>query len=145
MDEPDASATCFDVKEKLSRVDGELKATWQFEEAKISMSPERMLLVRIAVAKVTDRSCVESILRSTSIRGGEQGWNCVAWVREALDLLQRDREALGTARTDWTVVRCAALEYVGRKKREHRFDDKGDFEESKVATWDLIEDKEIMR
>ncbi|KAF4509389.1 hypothetical protein G6O67_003565 [Ophiocordyceps sinensis] len=35
------------------------------------------------------------------IRGGQPGWNCVEWVREALQMIQMDRKAIGTAVVDW--------------------------------------------
>lgn len=80
------------------------------------MSPERMLLARVVVANVVDRNGLLTILRSTPVRQGLEGWNCVAWVREALELLREDGRVLGTARVEWTVVRNAVMEYIGRKR-----------------------------
>lgn len=108
------------------------------------MSPEKMLLARVAVAKVVDRNRLLTILRSTPVRQGLEGWNCVAWVREALELLREDGRVLGTAKLEWTVVRDAVMECVGRKRGEHRFDGEGEFDLSRVATWDVIEEREIV-
>lgn len=125
-------------------MEGQLKASWQFEEMDISMLPVDMLLARIVVAKVLNRDHVVSVLRSTPIRMGVEGWNCVAWVKEALTLLMQDGRALGTSQTEWSAVRNAAMEFIGRKKSEHRFDGQGDFDGSKVPTWDLIEGRELI-
>lgn len=69
-------------------MDRQLQASWQFEEVDIWMLPVDMLLARIVVAKVLDRDRVASVLGSTPIRMGVEGWNCVAWVKEALALLR---------------------------------------------------------
>lgn len=115
---------------------------WYFEERGCPLAPTNMLLVRIMVAKVVDNSQLMSILRSTPVRQGEQGWNCVWWIKEALEKLVRDGKALGTSVTEWGRVRDGAMTYCQRKKDQHRFDGKGDFDMSKVPTYDLIKQKE---
>ncbi len=103
-----------------------------------------MLLVRIMIAKVEDNSRLSNMLRSTPIRQGEQGWNCVFWIKEVLEKLKGETKALGTKEIEWEKVRDGAMVYCRRKKDEHRFDGKGNFDMSKVPTYDLIERKEIV-
>lgn len=117
---------------------------WYFEERDWSLAPTNMLLVRILVAKVVDNSQLTSILRSTPVRQGEQGWNCVWWIKEALEKLERDGKTLGTSVTEWGKVRDGVMTYCQRKKDQHRFDGKGNFDMSKVPTYDLIEQKETV-
>ncbi|KKK25449.1 hypothetical protein AOCH_006510 [Aspergillus ochraceoroseus] len=61
-----------------------------FEERDCPLAPTNMLLVRIVVGKVADGSRLVEILRSTPIRQGQPGWNCVSWVKEALESLEAD-------------------------------------------------------
>jgi hypothetical protein len=43
-----------------------------------------------------------------STRGG---WNCVGWVKDALELLKADPRALVTSVIEWEIVRDAAMAY----------------------------------
>ncbi|RDL32420.1 uncharacterized protein BP5553_08876 [Venustampulla echinocandica] len=101
-----------------------------------------MLLVRVMVGKVEKIDRLVNTLRSIPLRQSEQGWNCVTWVREALGALQADRKTLGTARMEWNKVRDAAMTYCQKKRDEHRFDGKGNYDMGKAATYDLTEQKE---
>ena len=83
-------------------------------------------------------------MRDVPIRDNVEGWNCVSWVAEVLQLLNADGKALGTRKLGWVNVRNAAMTYVQQKKEEHRFDGKGSFDQSKVATYNLLEQKEII-
>jgi hypothetical protein len=103
-----------------------------------------MLLVRVMIAKVEKKDRFISIVRNTPIRQGVAGWNCVGWVQEALQSLKADRKALGTAMTEWTKVKNTAMEYCERKKEEHRFDGQGNYDMTKVPTYDLVEGKELI-
>lgn len=84
------------------------------------------------------------IIRSIPVRPDEPGWNCVWWVKEALQALKADGKTLGTSVVDWETVRDVAMRYVQKKKDEHRFDGKGNFDMQKAATFDLIEGKETI-
>ncbi|KAA8618942.1 hypothetical protein A1F94_005562 [Pyrenophora tritici-repentis] len=95
---------------------------WLFEEKKTSMLPTSALLVRVLIAKVENKDRLQSILRNTPFKQGVVGWNCVAWVQEALQSLEADGKALGTGVTEWTKVKTSAMEYCQRKREEHRFD-----------------------
>lgn len=132
----------YHAKERFKQ--GEEGSEWYFEEVDIPVAPANMILVRILVAKTEDESRLAKILRETTIRQGEPGWNCVSWVKEALERLEKDGKVLGTSMTDWGKVRDTAMDYCQKKKDEHRFDDKGSFDMRRVATYDLIESKETI-
>ncbi|OAA58996.1 hypothetical protein SPI_06198 [Niveomyces insectorum RCEF 264] len=90
---------------------------------------------------------LEEILRSVPIRGATEGWNCVAWVREALDMVAKNDMAMGTAVLDWTTVRDAAMKYSREKIDNHRFDGKATaatFDKDLAPTYDLLEGKEVV-
>jgi len=115
---------------------------WVFEEKKTSLLATSALLVRVLIAKVESKDRLESILRNVPTRQDVAGWNCVGWVKEALQSLEADGKALGTGVTEWTRVKTTAMEYCDRKKKEHRFQSQGDYDMSKVPTYDLIEMRE---
>jgi hypothetical protein len=96
------------------------------------------------IAKVEDNSRVSNILRSTPIRQGVQGWNCVSWIKEVLEKFKGENKALGTKVIEWGRIRDGAMAYCQRKTSEHRFDGKGNFDMSKTPTYDLIEGKETV-
>ena len=66
------------------------------------------------------------------------------WVKEVLETLQGDGKILGTCVVGWVKIRDAAMTYCQRRKDEHRFDGKGDFDMTKAATYDLLEEKETV-
>ena len=103
-----------------------------------------MLLVRIMIGKVKKMDRLESALRKVPIRQGQMGWNCVGWVKEALEALNADGKALGTSVTEWQAVRDGAMQYVQRKKAEHRFDGRGNFNMRYAATYDMLDGKETV-
>ena len=111
-----------------------------------------MLLVRILIAKVKDRSALEAILRTIPIRAGQPehpGWNCVGWVKEALETIQaheKKDKALGTAILDWQTVRDAAMEYIDKKRAQGRWTEeaRNTFNMSAVPTFDLLESTETV-
>lgn len=96
------------------------------------------------IAKVANNQQLASILRSTPIRQGEAGWNCISWEKEALERLKADKQALGTSVTEWASIRDKAMSYCQAKKDQHRFDGQGDFDMRKAPTYDLIEGIEII-
>ncbi|KAL3412674.1 hypothetical protein V8F44DRAFT_632632 [Aspergillus fumigatus] len=80
-----------------------------------------------------NRNYLVEILRNTPIHQGQLGWNCVFWVKKALETLKVNPKALGTSIIKWEKVRSA-----------HRFDGQGNFNMRKVPTYDLIKRKEII-
>lgn len=104
------------------------------------MLPTNMLLVRIMIGKVKDGKRFESILRGIPIRPQDEGWNCVEWVKEAVETALQDKKALRVPKDlSWDKIRDAAMSYVEHKKAAHRFDGIGEYDQNKAATWDMIE------
>lgn len=108
---------------------------WVFEELSATMMTTKMILVRILIAKVEDTDKLAQLLRQIPIREGEEGWNCVLWVKEALSELEKSNKIIGTSMLEWQAVRDAAMEYCQRKKDQQRFDGKGEFESSLEGIW----------
>lgn len=117
---------------------------WTFEERQSTLQATHMLLVRVLIGKVEDCSRIAVILRTTPIRPDVEGWNCVAWVMEALERVKADGKALGTSVLDWETVRNESMEYCQRKKDQHRFDGQRKFTSRLPPTYDLIERKETI-
>ena len=108
------------------------------------MMPTQMILVRVMVAKVEHAERLAQLLRQVPVRQGQEGWNCVSWVKEALSDLQKSKKILGTSVMEWQAIRDAAMQFCQLKKDTHRFDGKGNFDASQVATFDLIQKKETI-
>ena len=102
------------------------------------------ILVRVVIAKITDRDRVLEILRTVPVVQNDPSWNSVLSAREALNALKKDSKAVGTSNLDWQTVRDAAMAYCQRKRDAHRFDGKGKFNMRKAATYDFLEKKEII-
>lgn len=133
----------FHAKEKMYPTG----SVWEYSEEETKEARANMLLVRVQVGKVRDMKKLEATLRSIPIRAQQPGWNCVGWIREALEMLQKNKDVMGTAIFDWDTVRNAAMKYVQKKEAEHRYDGKappGNFDMSKAATYDLLEKKELI-
>lgn len=134
----------FDAMEKFTSQG----PVWQLVEEPTSLKPgTTMILVRIMIGKIKNRDRLLSILRNTPIRAYEprpayEIWNCVAWVKEALLLIQRDGEAVGSSVLDWAFVRYTAMWYVKwftEKMKSDHLNGRGvEYERSNVATWDLM-------
>lgn len=133
--------TRYHAKERLTQT-GETE--WYYEERDTSLTPTSMLLVRVIIGKVKDRDRLVNVLRNNPIRQGNSDWNCVMWIKEALEGLKVDGKALGTSVTEWNQVRDGAMTYCQRKKDQHRFDGQGDFDMNKTPTYDLMDDRETI-
>ncbi|KAG8664899.1 uncharacterized protein FPOAC1_012876 [Fusarium poae] len=134
----------FHAKE---RIYSGMQSVWEFSEQETGTASTLMILVRIQVAKVKSMERLEIILRSVPVRGEQEGWNCFEWVREALATLKNDSKALGTSVLDWATLRDTAMSYVQEKGMKHRFDGQaapGQFDTSRVSTYDLLEGKELV-
>ncbi|EQL02867.1 hypothetical protein G6O67_003290 [Ophiocordyceps sinensis] len=135
----------FNAKERLT-IAGDppaLRSVWEYEERDAAAGTTSMLLVRVLVAKVRDVRRLRDIFEATPLRPDTHGWNCVAWVREALVAAMDDGRALGTCARDWKSVRNTAMWYIRVKKAVHRFDGSVSFDPDKVATWNMLERSEI--
>lgn len=84
---------------------------WKFEEIDCSLVASSMVLVRIMVGKVEDGNRLVEIIRNTPVRAGRKGWNCVSWVKEALERLEADPQALGTHVLGWEKIRNKAMNH----------------------------------
>jgi hypothetical protein len=140
-DDENLQGVRFDAKERMTESG---RSEWFFEECKSGADANGMLLVRIMIAKVAQKEQLVNILRSVPIQQEKPGWNCVAWVREALDELRPRTGVLGVSGTEWQDVRDTAMWYVEKKKSEHRFDRQVAFDMKKAATYDAIERKETV-
>ncbi|KAF2762284.1 hypothetical protein EJ05DRAFT_497145 [Pseudovirgaria hyperparasitica] len=135
------------VKESVQFIEGTPYTTWAFEDREISTMPTAMILVRVLIGKVENLDRLRRVFAATPIRAGQDGfqaWNCVWWIQEAFNAAMADRAALGTRLADWERARSISMWYVTKKTMEHRFDGQGDFNNDKIATWDAIENKEIV-
>ena len=108
------------------------------------MQATGQLLIRVLVGKVIDRDRLLTILRSVPVVQDDPSWNCVIWVKDALLAVQKDGRSMGTSELSWQRVRDAAMSYCQKKKDGHRFDGKVSFDMSKPATYDILEQKEII-
>jgi hypothetical protein len=125
----------YHAKERITETD---QIEWFFEERDVSLAATNMQLVRIMIGKVKWKHRLVEVLRKVPIKQGDPGWNCVIWLKEALQALREDGKVLGRSRTEWQYVRDAAMRYIEQKKHEHRFDGLGGFDMSKAATYDLL-------
>lgn len=126
--------------------------SWEYTSEVTGTVRTNALLVRILIAKVNDQAVLESILATIPIRAEDPaypGWNCVAWLKEALETIashpQRSK-ALGTAILDWQTVRNAAMDYVGKKREQSRWgvDAHKTYDMQKAPTFDLLQEKETI-
>lgn len=142
IEDKESKGARFHAKEKLRLIGTPSTpvSVWEYEERESSMMPTAMLLVRVMFGKVKDRNRLESLLRSIPIRSDVAGWNCVAWVEEAVGATLQDKKVLGVPKhINWESIRGTAMWYVEQKKSDHRFDGQGEFDMSKAATWDMID------
>jgi hypothetical protein len=140
-DKADDEGMRYHARERMKR-GGE--SEWEFEEVPTTMLPTRMIMVRILIAKIESRDRLAQVLRKVPIRQGQQGWNCVLWIKEALAELQMSTNIIGTSVVEWETVRNAAMSYCQKKKDQHRFDGEGKFDTTRVATFDLIQGGETV-
>ncbi|KAJ9609302.1 hypothetical protein H2204_015561 [Knufia peltigerae] len=137
IEKPEKEGVRYHAKEKVGS-DG---VHWEFEKRSVSLRPTSMLLVRVLIGKVDDSARLDAILRQTPVRDGLDGWNCVAWLKEALELVSKDKKAVGTSVLVWNTVRKTALDYCNQKKADGRFSS-ARYNPEKVPTYDLLEHKE---
>lgn len=140
----------FHALERMSRPDpeGPVVSSWRFEERQLPGGPAAMLLVRVMVGKVNHISVAEELLRRVPVRSRDvDGWNCVAWVKEAIERLRESEGAMASCVQDWEDMKQDALAFVRAKKAAHRFDGKaeeGIFDKDKVPTYDALLKRELI-
>ncbi|KAM7203360.1 hypothetical protein V8F33_002351 [Rhypophila sp. PSN 637] len=125
---------------------------WEFEARQIRMAPTAMVLVRVVIAKIHDMDRLMEILSNVPIRGHDKTFSCRMWMIDAVNALaQDDGQALSAKSkiTDWDTIYQAAIEFVEKKKAEHRFDGRDAenpnpvFRKERIATFDLLTGEEI--
>jgi hypothetical protein len=125
-----------------------LQSVWHYEERAIDLQSTLMVLARVVIGKVKNTDRLKSILRNIPVRPEVPGWNCVDWVKEALQVVTSDGKTLdSTSIPTWDSIRDTAMKYVNSKKTAHRFDGQapdGQYNSRKVATWDMMEGKELI-
>ncbi|KAI9777781.1 MAG: hypothetical protein M1839_008576 [Geoglossum umbratile] len=137
----DSVATRYHVINKPLAYGGEVKSNWVFERRELDNVRTFMLLVRVLVAKIQNRSVLESLLQSVPVVQDDSSWRCRTWVREALQMLAGGG-VLGTnAVTEWARVEKECIGFVARKKEEDRFKSIQPWEAP--PTLDLMEGKDI--
>jgi hypothetical protein len=117
---------------------------WRYEEERLDRGAANILLTRVAIGKVLDIDRLQSILASVPVRPETPNWNCVAWVKEAVETVFKDPTAVSTSIKSWGEVKATAIWYIQKKTLDHRFDGQGGFCGGKAATWDMLESKEVV-
>lgn len=114
---------------------------WVYEEVECNARTTPNLLVRILIAKVTDPERLARICQSVPI--SKSNPSCRTWVRDVLEVIKRDGNAVGTAILDWTGIEHVAKQYALEKTESGRFADVALAEKPK-PTFDLIHNREII-
>ena len=109
------------------------------------MTATNMILVRVLIGKILDPNGLATKLRSVKVENDDPTWNCVHWVKNALDDIASAKDLMGTSKLDWKVVKDAAMAYCQRKTEQGRFNGSANFDSSKVPTFDLLEGRESVR
>lgn len=107
-----------------------------------SVNVKSMLFVRVLVGKVEQGDRLKEILRSIPIRQGQPGWNCVGWIKEALEKIKADGRVVGTSVLDWETVDKEAMAYCQRINIG--LTGRGILTPEKAPTYDSIQRKEVM-
>ncbi|KAF2170320.1 hypothetical protein M409DRAFT_19142 [Zasmidium cellare ATCC 36951] len=129
--------TRFRVKNSPSR--------WVYEETHLSnVQMTKQLLARILIAKVEDYERLVSILRNVPIVQGDPSWRCWSWIASALEMLEKDGKAVGTAELNWDKIEAKGRQYVAQKTANGRYEDGINVLEKPRPTWDLIDNKETI-
>jgi hypothetical protein len=101
---------------------GPESVTWFFEEIRVQAKGTSKLLATIPLGEIVDMDHLLEILRDTPIHQGEVNWNCVSWIRKALDDLSHDSTAitLGALARDWPTLRDSAMEAAAQKAVQYQ-------------------------
>lgn len=150
------TATKYHVKNTLQQdISGQLEQPWRYEEADIEdVRLEHRLLVRVVIAKVISADALRRVLEGVPVyqvdddyvdRERARGFDCVTWVRTALEMLKEEGSGVLTGLGDWEVIQRKAVEYVEKKVEVGRWsaewtEGKGEVE---VPLLDLLDGREI--
>ncbi|KAI2621833.1 hypothetical protein GGR54DRAFT_639165 [Hypoxylon sp. NC1633] len=117
---------------------------WKFIEDTLSdVQSSVRLLARIVIAKITDRSRLVDIFRSTVIVQNDLRFDCRTWIIDALQNIRLDGNVVGTAELNWENIEHRAHRYVAEKTEAGRYEQGQDMTRPK-PTWDMLDRKEII-
>jgi hypothetical protein len=74
---------------------------WIYEEIHVSARGTQKLLSKTYIGDIADEERLLEIIRDAPIRQDEEGWNCVSWVREVLEMMWEDGEVLSGELAFW--------------------------------------------
>lgn len=120
---------------------------WAFEQQECRILASIRLLARIRIAKVKDMDRLGTILHDVPVTPEVQGWNCVHWIRDALQRLAEDDGVLGGKSVlQWEIVRDHSMRFVQQVVESQRLGSMqpGDIDPSAKATLDLLDGGEFM-
>jgi hypothetical protein len=96
--------------------------TWYYEEAHVAAKGTSKLLATIPVGEVVDMDKMLEILRDIPIQQGDVEWNCVSWMKMAVDELSHDGTALEIhdLGKDWQSLRDSAIWAADQKANQYQ-------------------------
>ncbi|KAK5936616.1 hypothetical protein PMZ80_011144 [Knufia obscura] len=121
------------------------QSTWVFEEKPTSITATNMMLVRFMIGKINDPHALAAKLRQVPVVNENLDWNCVNWLKSALALIAQDTSLMGISTWKWQTVRAASMQHCEQKTAQGRFRGEGNFDTSKVPTFDLLQGKEMTK
>jgi hypothetical protein len=101
---------------------GPESVTWYFEEVHVLAKGTSKLLTSIPIGEIVDMDNLLEILRDIPIRQEDVEWNCVTWIRQALDDLSHDSSAikLEAIGRDWPKLRDSVMEAAAQKAAQYQ-------------------------
>jgi hypothetical protein len=82
---PDDLGMRYHAKEGINATGAKL---WRFESVETTIQPTSMLLIRVTVAKILEPEKLDVILRAIPVVQNDPTWNCITWVKNALEELR---------------------------------------------------------
>jgi hypothetical protein len=140
-DKKKSRAVLHHAQERLR--ESEIGTEFFYDRRDVPTGATYMSLVRVMIGKVEKKDVLADTIKGVQIRNEDPEWNCVIWVKEALEALLL-AGALGTNNAAWAKVRETVMWYMEKKKEEHRYDGQGGFDMDKPATFDMLKDKETI-
>jgi hypothetical protein len=93
---------------------------WYYEELHVLAKGTTKLLATTSVGQIADMDHLLEIVRDIPVRQDDVDWNCVTWVKGALEELALDGTALeqGGVGTDWLMLRDLVVGAAALKLRQ---------------------------
>jgi len=83
---------------------GPSQTTWYYEELRVPIGKTPKLLSMTPIGEILDMEKFLEIVRDVPVVQGDGEWNCIIWIRQALEGLREDGEAL-VFTEDWCMER----------------------------------------